>query len=136
MKKNNLNLATFILIVMTDVGESLAQLFMKTGLNSVGIDNITLANLAEFIAGSAGSICIWIGFLFYVINFFIWITVLTRVELSVAFPVGSTSYIFIPILAMIFLHETITPLRWAGIALIVAGIHFVSVGARNEAHNA
>jgi len=34
--------------------------------------------------------------------------------------------IFVPVAAMMFLHERVGPLRWAGIALIVLGIHFVS----------
>jgi len=118
--------------VLTDIGESIAQLFMKTGLNHIGISSVTFSNLQEFAIKSATSYFIWLGILVYIVNFFIWITILSKIDLSVAFPVGSTSYIFVPILAMIFLHESIGPMRWVGIILIVAGIHFVSKSTHIE----
>lgn len=132
MKKNHLTLKLFGLIVLTDIGESIAQLFMKTGLTHTGISSITFANLLDFASKCCTSYFIWLGVLVYIINFFLWITVLSRIDLSVAFPVGSTSYIFVPILAMIFLHETINPIRWGGIALIVLGIHYVSQSTKNQ----
>jgi drug/metabolite transporter (DMT)-like permease len=52
--------------------------------------------------------------------------ILYKVDLSIAMPVGSTSYIFVPITAALFLHERVDMLRWAGIMMIVLGIHFVS----------
>lgn len=122
----------FIMIVATDIGESIAQTFMKTGLNTIGINNITLSNLGEFALKSAASVYVWLGLFVFILNFFIWITILSRIDLSVAFPVGSTSYILVPILAMIFLHETISPLRWVGIALIIIGIHFVAKSAQTK----
>lgn len=126
MKKNNLTLNMFFLIVLTDIGESIAQLLMKTGLNHTGMSTVTLANFPDFFLNNVSSVFIWLGILVYIANFFIWMAILTRIDLSVAFPVGSTSYIFVPVLSMIFLHERVDPLRWAGIAVIILGIHFVS----------
>jgi undecaprenyl phosphate-alpha-L-ara4N flippase subunit ArnE len=60
------------------------------------------------------------------LNFFIWIVILYKTDLSIAMPVGSFSYIFVPVAAIIFLHERVSLLRWAGIAFIILGIHFVS----------
>lgn len=126
MRKNHLTLNIFILIVMTDVMESVAQLFLKKGLNAVGMASLGFANVVEFFVKSSSTPFIWLGLAVHAANFFLWITVLSRIDLSVAFPVGSTSYIFVPILAMLFLGETINPVRWLGIILIIAGIHFVS----------
>jgi drug/metabolite transporter (DMT)-like permease len=124
-----LTLKVFLLIVTTDIAESVAQLFMKKGLILTGIDSVTFSNLAGFMSKALLSGFVWAGIGVYIFNFFVWLTVLSRVDLSIAFPVGSTSYILVPALAVIFLGETITPLRWAGIALIVCGIHFVSKSA-------
>ena len=130
MRKNHLTLTVLVLIILADVGESVGQLLMKIGLKNTGIDSITFANLAEFITRNASSVFVLLGMLVYVVNFFIWITILSRIDLSVAVPVCSFSYIFIPILAMIFLHETVSPIRWFGIILIIAGIYFVSQSAK------
>lgn len=130
MRKNHLTLTVLVLIILADIGESVGQLLMKIGLKNTGIDSITFANLAEFITRNASSVFVLLGMLVYVVNFFIWITILSRIDLSVAVPVCSFSYIFIPILAMIFLHEAVSPIRWFGIILIIAGIYFVSQSAK------
>ncbi|MFA4980988.1 MAG: EamA family transporter [Candidatus Omnitrophota bacterium] len=119
-------LKVFLLIVMTDINESIAQLFLKKGLVNTGVTSVTFQNMAEFFLKVFSSPLVWLGILVFLVNLLLWLTVLSRVDLSVASPVGSTSYIFVPILAVCFLHETINPLRWAGIVLIIAGIHFVS----------
>jgi len=124
--KNRLTLNIFLLIVMTDIGESVAQLFLKKGLVKIGITSIDFNNIISFLSAGAASYFVWLGIFVYIINFFLWMAVLSRVDLSVAFPVGSTSYIFVPLLAVIFLGESVTGLRWAGIILIILGIHFVS----------
>ena len=126
MKKNNLTLKIFSLIVLNDLGDTLAQLIMKKGLVQTGIDSINFGNMAEFVTRNASSVLVWLGILIYTLNFFIWIIILYKIDLSIAMPVGSTSYIFVPIAAILFLHEQVSPMRWVGILCIVLGIHFVS----------
>lgn len=132
MKSSGLTLKIFLLIVLNDIGDTIAQLLMKKGLNQTGIDSINFSNIAEFAARNAASPLVWLGIFVFVLNFFLWIAILSRVDLSIAMPVGSTSYIFVPIAAMIFLHENISLLRWAGIVLIVFGIHFVAQSQKPE----
>jgi len=126
MKQNHLTLKIFSLIVLNDLVDTAAQLFMKKGLLHTGIDSVNLSNIAEFAARNASSAFLWLGILVYALNFFIWIVVLYKVDLSIAMPVGSFSYIFIPIFAILFLHEHVNMVRWIGIICIILGIHFVS----------
>ncbi len=126
MKRNPLTLKLFFFIVSTDVLDSVAQLFMKKGLVATGIESVTLSNALDFIIHNASSPMVWFGILLYALTFFIWIVVLCQVDLSVALPLGSTSYIMIPLIAIVFLKESVSPLRWVGIALVIMGIHFVS----------
>ena len=133
LNKNGLTWKLFLMIVLTDSADSVGQLFMKKGLMSVGITSIGLHNLQEFLGRSGMSPLVWLGALFYILTFFLWILVLSRVDLSVAAPVGSTGYIFAPVLAIFFLGEQVSPVRWLGIVLIVAGIYLVSKsGAARE----
>lgn len=132
MKNSSLTLKIFLLIVLNDVGDTIAQLLMKKGLLVTGIDNVNAGNIAEFCVKNAASPLVWIGVFVFILNFFVWIVILSRVDLSIAMPVGSTSYIFVPIAAMIFLHEHVSLMRWSGIALIILGIHFVSQSSTPE----
>lgn len=126
MKIGHLTLKIFILIVLNDLGDTLAQALMKKGLVFTGITNVTMSNIAEFVSRGVCSPMLWLGILVYVLNFFVWIIILYKVDLSIAMPVGSFSYIFVPLTAIAFFHERIDPLRWLGIVCIMLGIHFVS----------
>ncbi len=98
---------------------------MKKGLIHTGISSVNFANLVEFAIKNASSLTVWLGISIYALNFFVWIFILYKVDLSIAMPAGSTSYIFVPIAAVFFLHEHVGLLRWIGILCIVLGIHFV-----------
>lgn len=116
----------FFLIIMTDVFESIAEIFFKKAALITGINNITFDSFFKFALSIVSIPSLWIGVFFYCLNFIIWIIVLSRIDLSVAFPVGSTTYIIVPVLSIIFLNEQINALRWAGIIFIIIGIYFVS----------
>ena len=126
MKKSHLTLKIFLLIVLNDLIDTVAQVFMKKGLVQTGIDSVNLGNIAEFAAKNASSAFLWLGIFVFALNFFVWIVILYKVDLSIAMPVGSFSYIFIPVCAILFLHEDVSLVRWAGIICIVLGIHFVA----------
>jgi drug/metabolite transporter (DMT)-like permease len=126
MKNSHLTLKVFALIVLNDLIDTVANLLMKKGLIQTGIDSVNLGNIAEFVSRSVSSPYLWIGIFIFALNFFVWIVVLYKIDLSIAMPVGSFCYIFVPICAMIFLHESISLMRWAGIICIVLGIHFVA----------
>ena len=126
MKTNHLTLKIFLLIVLNDIGDTIAQLIMKKGLINTGISSVNFTNIFEFAVRNASSALLWLGITIYIVNFFIWIVVLYRVDLSIAMPVGSTAFILVPISALVFLHEDIDLVRWIGIACIALGIHFVA----------
>lgn len=133
MKRGNLTLKVFALLVLNDVMDSIAQLCLKKGLLHGGISSIGFNNLFEFAFTALSSWLVWVGILIYVTNFILWLVILYRVDLSIAVPVGSTVYVFVPILAIIFLNEHVSPLRWVGIGLIILGIHFTSQSKKDIA---
>ena len=134
--KGKLTLTVFILILLTDIIESFAELFWKKGTLATGIDNVTLANISEFMSRMLTGWGFLTGLSLYIVNFFLWVTVLSRIDLSVAFPTGSTSYIIVALLSMIFLDEHISLYRWSGIICIIAGIYFISKSSNAEGNAA
>ncbi len=125
-KPNRFLLKIFLLIFLADVAESIADLFFKKSTMTIGISNITLPNLFYFTSQLLTTHWLWIGVGVYLINFLLWIIALSKVDLSVAFPLGCTTYVIVPILSLIFLHEHVTLLQWLGIALIITGVFLVS----------
>jgi len=61
----------------------------------------------------------------YAISNIGWLIVLSRLNLSVAYPFLASLYIFLPILSMIFLSESMSTQHWAGIVVIGIGVGIV-----------
>ncbi len=119
----------FLLILMVDVLNTLAELSFKLGAMAPGIHPITVANLSRFALGLLSSAGIWLGTLGYLVMVFLWITVLSKIDLSVAIPLQSTDYLLVPLASLWVLHERISALRWVGIVLIIVGVYLVSRSA-------
>ena len=54
---------------------------------------------------------------------------LSWADLSYVLPVTSVGYVIVALIGKVLLNESITPRRWAGIVLIMAGVALVSVGS-------
>jgi len=124
-KEKNSSWSIYLLILITVIIQSLSELLFKQAALSTNIHIITLSNLGHYIHQISSHVELWAGLMFYILNFFVWITVLSRSDLSFAFPVASISYILIPLLSVIFLHERTNFLHWLGIFLITFGITLV-----------
>jgi len=123
------------LVVVKDLVESVADVFFKSGTLSTGISNVVLSNAAEFALRLSSNPIFWAGIALYLVNFFLWITLLSKVDLSIAFPMSSLTYIIVPILAIIFLGEHVAPVRWAGIFFIIAGVSLAGRGVNDNGKN-
>ena len=64
----------------------------------------------------------WLGIVSYCLSLVSWLYVLRSISLSIAFPMINVVHALVPLGAWAFLHEQVTPRRWIGISLIIAGI--------------
>lgn len=67
-----------------------------------------------------------VGIVFYTISAIFWMSALTKVELSVAYPMLSLGYIFIFFISILLFNEPLKTIRLIGVILIVSGIYFIS----------
>ncbi|MDP3791679.1 MAG: EamA family transporter [Candidatus Omnitrophota bacterium] len=125
-------LKVIALIIIKDTIESFGDLFFKMGTLSTGISNVTMANVLEFASRVTSNPWLWVGVILYLANFFLWIALLSRVDLSIAFPMSSLTYIIVPFLAIAFLQEKVAPIRWAGILFIIIGVSLSGRAASNN----
>ncbi len=123
--KKSLSWGVFFMIILSSAVNGVAQVLMKKGL-PVGVDIFSVGGLGHFLSRSASLELVWVGIILYASNFFLWVLVLSRIDLVVAIVLASTSYLILPILSIAFLHEKVSLVRWAGIALIMLGVYFVS----------
>lgn len=125
-------LKVIALVVLKDTIESFGDLFFKMGALSTCINNVTLSNILEFTSRITSNPWLWVGVILYLLNFSLWIALLSRVDLSIAFPMSSLTYIIVPILAIVFLQEKVHAVRWAGIFFIITGVSLSGRAAGND----
>ncbi|MBM3224092.1 MAG: hypothetical protein FJZ47_09850 [Candidatus Tectomicrobia bacterium] len=68
----------------------------------------------------------WAGMVVYGLSAVCWLWVLARAQLSLAYPVLSLTFPIVLALSAVFFAETITPLRWVGVGVIVAGVSLLA----------
>ena len=133
MPKKSLTLKVILFLIFTDILETSVQFcFKKSALTQSGFDIKALSDVFVFLGGALSSWFLWVGILLVLLEFITWSTLLSKIDLSVAVPVASLSYILVPLVSIIFLHEKITMLRWAGIFFILMGVIFVSVTSQEK----
>jgi len=109
------------LILLSIIIGSIAQILLKTGMNNYGkitpgIDMI----LAVFHP------LVFTGLLMYFISATFWIIVLSKVEVSFAYPFGAINYVIVGFLSWLLLNESLNSLRLLGIGIIISGVYIIS----------
>jgi drug/metabolite transporter (DMT)-like permease len=106
-----------------------AQLTLKHGMTQVtnhGTVPLDLKQPLDTVRRIAVNASVWAGLLTFVLSAAVWLLVLSRVSLSFAYPFVSLTYVIILLFDGLILHEPVSGVRWAGVALIVAGILLIS----------
>lgn len=120
---NPVSLALLLFGVALNAG---AQLLLKAGTNAVGRFEFTAANILPVGLKLAFEPHILGGLGCYVVSVVVWVLGLSRVEVSVAYPLLSVGYIINAVAAWYLFGESLTAQKLAGIGFIIAGVFLVS----------
>ena len=103
-----------------------AQLLLKAGTNALGVISLTRENWWDVLwkMGTQGHFVA--GVACYMVSLLVWIMGLSRVPVSVAYPMLSLGYVINAVAAFYLFGETVTVARWLGIGFIVLGVWLVA----------
>ena len=133
MFKKKVTLKILLLLISCDILETAVHFFFKkSALAQSSPAVVDLATAVVFLKAVFASPFLWAGLFTVVLVFIIWSTILTKIDLSVAVPIASFSYILVPITSIIFLDEQITVFRWVGILFVLAGVILVSWSSKER----
>lgn len=133
MAAKKLTLKILFFLFISDILETLIQLcFKKTVLSSSLFRIVSLQDAWVFLKSAFLSPYLWFAFLLVFIGFVLWSTIISKIDLSVAVPVASSSYILVPLTSIFFLHEHVSLLRWSGILFIIIGVILVSLTTKEK----
>jgi len=120
---------SFSLILTGVLLNAAAQLLLKAGTNSIGPFEFAAGNIVPVGARLALQPYILGGIACYVVSLVVWIMGLSRVEVSVAYPMLSIGYLVNAIAAWYLFGESLGALRMTGIGFIIVGVFLVARSA-------
>jgi len=121
-----LNLLTFSLVLTGVLLNAAAQLLLKAGTTNVGAFEFTGANILPIGLKLATQPPILGGLACYGISVVVWIMALSRVPVSVAYPMLSIGYVVNAVAAYYLFGEAITAQKMLGITFIIIGVWLVA----------
>ena len=116
----------FGLIVFGVMLNAVAQLLLKAGTRTIGQFEFSAANVWPIGWSLATNPHIVGGLSCYVVSVVVWIMALSRVEVSVAYPMLSLGYVVNAFFAWWLFGEAITVTRIAGMGIIIVGVYLVA----------
>ena len=119
-----MNLNSFIIILIGVTLNAIGQLALKAGAKKIGY--IDLHSDILLILKSAFNLPIFIGLFCYIASVALWVVALTRVPVSVAYPMLSIGYIIVSVLAFLLFNEVITLNKFLAMLVIIFGVYLLS----------
>jgi drug/metabolite transporter (DMT)-like permease len=121
-------MAKLLLILLIGLAfESAGVVLLKKGMTQVdGVSSIRLPDIARVV--KAGITCpqILLGVFFEALFFLSLLILLARADVSFLWPLTGLSFVFATLAAVIFLHEHVSTVRWAGVVLVMIGAALIS----------
>ena len=117
---------SLLLIFISVILGVLGQLSMKQGMLKVGYIPLELTKLSSNFSRIITTPFVFLGLFLYAVSAMFWLVVLSRVELSYAYPMISIGYVLIVLFSWVLFHEHISSGRILGVLLICSGVLMVA----------
>ncbi len=117
-------MSVLMLILASVVLAVFGQLSLKRGMANVGTLSVNDLLTSRIFSVITEKFVIF-GLMLYFVASGLWLVVLSREELSFAYPLIALGYVFTAILAKVLFNESLTLVKVMGILLIVAGAYLI-----------
>jgi len=102
------------------------QLSLKHGMSKIGNFSLSLSALPPVFLKAATSLPVLFGLFCYGLGFMVWLIVLSKAEVSYAYPLISLGYVLTAILAWFLFGEALNENRLVGIVVICLGVFLIA----------
>jgi multidrug transporter EmrE-like cation transporter len=118
--------AAFALVLIGVLLNAVAQLALKASVSDTGIINLDLQSLLTSAGSLASNLWLWLGLLCYAVSVVVWILALSRVDVSIAYPMLSIGYIVNAVAAWQLFGEPMSLGKVVGIGIIIVGVYVLA----------
>jgi len=115
-----------VLILVDVILNVTGQLSLKYGMSKMGNFALSLSTLPPVFLRAATNLYVLFGLVCYGLGFMVWLIVLSKAEVSYAYPLISLGYVFTAILARAMFGEAVGVTRMAGIMITCLGVFLIA----------
>jgi drug/metabolite transporter (DMT)-like permease len=123
--KSQMSLAIAYILISVVLGAA-GQILLKKGMGSMGPLTLSASQLGSILWRIVSNPYVVIGLGIYVCGTLFWLTALSRVDLSYAYPFASLGYVVMLVASWQLFNENISPLRLAGTLTVCLGVFLIS----------
>lgn len=122
----------YLVLGVVTLASAFGDTFLAIGMKHLGPvslthpDKLLTALRTPWVFSGVLLLLVWTG---------CYLTALSWADLTFVLPATSLAYVAVAFLSRFWLHEQISPARWAGIGLITAGVGFVTRGPAYTTHD-
>ena len=113
-----------ILILLSVLLNCAAQLLIRKGMLVEG--EVGMQNMLSHVGSMITNLWLWAAMLCYALSILLWMSVLSKVEVSYAYPFLSVGYVVSAVAGYALFNENLSPVRIAGIIVICIGVILIS----------
>jgi uncharacterized membrane protein len=110
-----------LMVVCANTGD----LMLARGMKQIGHVQISVPGLQHALWMTIQNASIWIGICFLIGFTLCYMTAVSWADYSFVMPAGAFGYAIQTMLAIVVLHEVVSPKRWIGVSLICVGVLLV-----------
>lgn len=124
-KISPMNIAIVYILVSVLAG-GIGQVILKKGMADMGPLTLSVGQLGSILWRMATNPYVIVGLGIYAMGTILWLTALSRIELSYAYPFASLGYVIMLVASWQLFHEDISLLRLIGCAIVIFGVILIS----------
>lgn len=107
---------------------AIAQLLLKMGMSSPAIQRAMAGSVTSVYLLAITNPLIWAGMLFFAASAGLWLLVLGKLDVSMAYPLTALGLVATTLAGIFLLGEVVSMAKLIGIALILAGVLVLAAG--------
>jgi multidrug transporter EmrE-like cation transporter len=121
-----MNLVSFCIILTGVLLNAVAQLALKASVKEMGAIGLNFSSSATAFLRLASEPFLWTGLVCYGISVIVWILALSRVDVSIAYPMLSMGYVVSAFFAWQLFGESMNPARMIGMGIVLLGVYVLA----------
>lgn len=125
-------LPVFALLITASALTVIGEVLLKLGMNVVSARVGAFSLSPQVLWATFTDWRVLAGFALVFGGSLFWLAVISRVNLSLAYPLLALNYVLILVPSRFLLGETITPTRLVGAVIVVVGVIVITWGAANQ----